>query len=165
MMMMNRSRIWLGAAAISFGTLALIAGAGPAAAQNFDLRSLFSSPGKPAAQAPPDAAPSQVPSQAPREWTGEDGASGHPLMRASAIRAAAANFRTCLEAIWPLAQRRNVPRQLFDQLLAGVTPDLRIGCPLQREQILSFEHAPCRGRTRSSVTGSDRQQRQQRRCY
>ena len=47
-------------------------------------------------------------------------------MQASAIRAAAANFRTCLEAIWPLAQRRNVPRQLFDQLLAGVTPDLRI---------------------------------------
>ena len=47
-------------------------------------------------------------------------------MQASAIRAAAANFRTCLEAIWPLAQRRNVPRAVFDQLLAGVTPDLRI---------------------------------------
>jgi len=121
-MSMKRSRtngawIWLGAAA-----LALTASASSAAAQNFDIRSLFSSPGKPAAQTPPDAAPSQ----APREWAGEDGASGHPLMQASTIRAAAANFRTCLEAVWPLAQRRNVPRQVFDQLLAGVTPDLRI---------------------------------------
>lgn len=47
-------------------------------------------------------------------------------MEASAIRAAAANFRHCLEAIWPLAQRRHVPRALFDKLLAGVEPDLRI---------------------------------------
>ncbi len=63
---------------------------------------------------------------APRPWSGASGASGHPLMQAEAIRAAAANFRNCLEEIWPLAQRRNVPRPLFDQLLAGVTPDLRI---------------------------------------
>jgi len=99
--------------------LVIVSMAGPATAQ-FDLRSLFSSPGsaKQTPQAPP--------SQAPQEWTGEDGASGHPLMRASEIRAAAANFRNCLEAIWPLAQRRNVPRPVFDQLLAGVTPDLRI---------------------------------------
>jgi peptidoglycan lytic transglycosylase B len=113
---MIQSRMLLGAA-----TAALIASAGPAAAQGFDLRSLFSSPGAPT-QTPQDAAPSQ----APQEWSGEDGASGHPLMQAGAIRAAAANFRNCLEAIWPLAQRRNVPRAVFDQLLAGVTPDLRI---------------------------------------
>jgi membrane-bound lytic murein transglycosylase B len=113
---MIQSRMLLGAA-----TAALIASAEPVAAQGFDLRSLFSSPGAPA-QTPQDAAPSQ----APREWSGEDGASGHPLMQAGAIRAAAANFRKCLEEIWPLAQRRNVPRPMFDQLLAGVTPDLRI---------------------------------------
>ena len=62
----------------------------------------------------------------PPEWSGESGASGHPLMQASAIRSAAANFRTCLEGLWPLAQKRNVPRATFDKLLAGVTPDLRI---------------------------------------
>ena len=45
---------------------------------------------------------------------------------AGAIRAAAANFRQCLEEVWPLAQRRNVLRPVFDQLLSGVTPDLRI---------------------------------------
>src|SRR5437016_3047242 len=28
-------------------------------------------------------------------WSGEDGASGHPLMTAAAIREAAANFDTC----------------------------------------------------------------------
>ena len=113
----RRTPSWtrIGAAAVM-----LLVGA-PAIAQGFDVRSLFSTP-KTATQTPPQ----EPPSQPPREWTGEDGASGHPLMRASAIRAAAANFRNCLEAIWPLAQRRNVPRQLFDRLLADVTPDLRI---------------------------------------
>ncbi len=117
---MIRPRTLPGGAAVML-TLALIAGAGPAAAQGFDIRSWFSSPGTATA-----APPAQTPADAPREWTGEDGASGHPLMQAGAIRAAAANFRQCLEEVWPLAQRRNVPRPVFDQLLAGVTPDLRI---------------------------------------
>jgi membrane-bound lytic murein transglycosylase B len=105
----------------AFGLAVVIALAGPVTAQGFDLRSLF---GRPASQSePPLQAP---PSEAPQEWSGEDGASGHPLMRAAAIRAAAANFRNCIEGLWPLAQRRNVPRQVFDQLLADVTPDLRI---------------------------------------
>jgi membrane-bound lytic murein transglycosylase B len=102
-------------------TLVLVAAA-PAAAQDFDvIRSWFSAP-RTATATPP----AQMPSDAPREWSGADGASGHPLMQAGAIRAAAANFRQCLEGLWPLAQRRNVPRPLFDQILAGVTPDLRI---------------------------------------
>ena len=65
----------------------LLGGAAPAVAQ-FDLRSLFSAP-KTATPTPPQA-PSQAPAQngAPREWTGEDGASGHPLMQAIAIRSA-----------------------------------------------------------------------------
>ena len=103
----------------------LLVGAAPAAGQGFDLRSLFSTP-KTATPTPPQDQPPPAQTQAPREWTGEDGASGHPLMRAAAIRAAAANFRACLEGIWPLAQQRSVPRAVFDKLMAGVTPDLRI---------------------------------------
>ncbi|MPZ38824.1 MAG: lytic murein transglycosylase [Rhizobiales bacterium] len=122
MMRMISSPTLLGAAA-----LVLVVGAEPATAQSRDVRSWISSPGGTSGAAPVQTPPQDIaPSQAPREWTGEDGGSGHPLMRADAIRAAAANFRNCLEKIWPLAQRRNVPRAVFDQLLAGVTPDLRI---------------------------------------
>ena len=60
------------------------------------------------------------------EWSGESGSSGHPLMTADAIRAAAANFRNCLEGLWPLASRRGVRAQVFDAQTAGLTPDLRI---------------------------------------
>jgi lytic murein transglycosylase len=64
--------------------------------------------------------------QTPREWTGEDGASGHPQMTADAIREAAATFPQCLDGLWPQAQRRGVSRATFDQTVAGLTPDLRI---------------------------------------
>jgi lytic murein transglycosylase len=64
--------------------------------------------------------------QPPREWTGEDGASGHPLMTAQAIREAAENFPQCVESLWPLAQRRGITRATFDASTAGLTPDLRI---------------------------------------
>jgi lytic murein transglycosylase len=102
--------------------LIAVALAGPAAAQ-FDFRSLFK--GESTGTTPPAQEPA-APSSAVREWTGESGASGHPQMQASAIRAAAANFRNCLEGHWPLAARRGVPRALYDAQLAGVTPDLRI---------------------------------------
>jgi membrane-bound lytic murein transglycosylase B len=62
----------------------------------------------------------------PAEWSGESGASGHPLMTADAIRAAAANFHTCLEELWPQAERRGVSRAVFDAQTGGLTPDLRI---------------------------------------
>jgi membrane-bound lytic murein transglycosylase B len=62
----------------------------------------------------------------PAEWSGESGASGHPLMTADAIRAAAANFHTCLEQLWPQAERRGVSRAVFDAQTASLTPDLRI---------------------------------------
>ncbi len=71
--------------------------------------------------APPAAAKPPVP-----EWTGEDGSSGHPQMKASAIRAAAANFQSCLEGMFPLAARRGVSRASFDRHTKGLTPDLRI---------------------------------------
>jgi membrane-bound lytic murein transglycosylase B len=59
-------------------------------------------------------------------WSGEDGASGHPLMTASAIREAAANFDHCVAAMWPDAARRNISQESFQRFTAGLTPDLRI---------------------------------------
>jgi lytic murein transglycosylase len=59
-------------------------------------------------------------------WSGEDGASGHPLMTANAIREAAANFSNCVAGMWPDAARRNITRENFDRFTAGLTPDLRI---------------------------------------
>jgi lytic murein transglycosylase len=47
-------------------------------------------------------------------------------MTADAIRAAAANFRQCLEGLWPEAARRGVSRPVFDAHTAGLAPDLRI---------------------------------------
>ena len=47
-------------------------------------------------------------------------------MTADAIRAAAANFGSCIESLWPLAAHRGVSRAAFDGAVAGVTPDLRI---------------------------------------
>src|SRR5665647_1736162 len=61
-----------------------------------------------------------------QEWTGESGASGHPLMTAEAIRHAAANFRPCLERLWPLAARRGITRGVFQTYTAQLSPDLRI---------------------------------------
>jgi len=68
-------------------------------------------------QAAPGAAP---------PWSGEDGASGHPLMTASAIRDAAANFSNCVAAMWPDAARRNISQESFQRFTAGLEPDLRI---------------------------------------
>jgi membrane-bound lytic murein transglycosylase B len=61
-----------------------------------------------------------------QEWSGESGASGHPLMTADAIRAEAANFSGCIERLWPLAARRNISRSVFQTYTASLTPDLRI---------------------------------------
>ena len=56
------------------------------------------------------APPASVPAAAEgeRPWSGQSGASGNPLMTADAIRAAAADFGNCLEAMWPDAARRGV---------------------------------------------------------
>ena len=70
--------------------------------------------------------PAPVTPAPPREWTGEDGASGHPQMTARAIRTAAANFETCIEGFYPLAAKRGVSRASFDKYTKGLTPDLRI---------------------------------------
>jgi membrane-bound lytic murein transglycosylase B len=108
-----------------------LASAGPVLAQAADRSWFpFTIPGLTTGSVTP-AAPVQVQLPSPAspagpEWSGESGASGHPLMTADAIRAAAANFRNCLEALWPEAARRGVTRAVFDAQTATLTPDLRI---------------------------------------
>jgi lytic murein transglycosylase len=62
----------------------------------------------------------------PLPWSGDDGASGHPLMTAAAIRQAAANFDNCVASMWPDAARRNISQDNFQRFTAGLAPDLRI---------------------------------------
>src|SRR6185369_7687900 len=94
--------------------------AGSDGISNF-LGNIFSGPKSgPAPQATPG------PDGAPPPWSGEDGASGHPLMTADAIRQAAANFQNCVAAMWPDAARRNITQQNFERFTAGLEPDLRI---------------------------------------
>jgi membrane-bound lytic murein transglycosylase B len=104
---------------LSAAALAATAWAAPAPGQGLDIRTLFSAPGANTAGAPTPAAGTQ-------DWSGESGASNHPLMTAQAIRAAAANFRNCPAGLWPQAERRGVSRALFEANVAGLTPDLRI---------------------------------------
>lgn len=59
-------------------------------------------------------------------WSGASGASGHPLMQAEAIRAAAENFPNCVAGYWPDAARRGVSRATFERATARLTPDLKI---------------------------------------
>jgi lytic murein transglycosylase len=87
--------------------------------QGFDIRTLFNPPGS-------GSVPGAPPPSGAQEWSGESGASNHPLMTAQAIRAAAANFRNCLAGLWPQAERRGVTRAVFEANVAGLTPDLRI---------------------------------------
>ena len=104
-------------------TLLAAAFAGPTLAQETSdnwLTRLFQPP---AAHSVP--APAAAPAGA-REWSGQSGASGHPLMTAEAIRAAAAEFGDCLAGLWPLAARRGVTRETFEGYTAGLTPDLRL---------------------------------------
>jgi lytic murein transglycosylase len=106
---------------------ALLLWQGPAAAQsagdgvsNF-LNNLFSP--KQGDSATPQAATGTT---GPLPWSGEDGASGHPLMTASAIREAAANFDNCVAGMWPDAARRGISQESFQRFTAGLKPDLRI---------------------------------------
>jgi lytic murein transglycosylase len=81
----------------------------------------------PATEAPsPQRRPSSTSSASNIPWSGRDGASGHPLMTAAAIRQAAANFPNCIASLWPAAARRGVTRENFARFTAGLTPDLRL---------------------------------------
>ena len=113
------ARFGLPRALLGATALAATAWAAPAPGQGLDIRTLFGAPGANTAGAP-------APTAAVQDWSGESGASNHPLMTAQAIRAAAANFRNCLAGLWPLAERRGVSRAVFEANVAGLTPDLRI---------------------------------------
>ena len=94
----------------------------PATAQIIERLFPFLAPAPPAvASSVPDPKGPRVP-----DWSGQSGSSGHPLMTAEAILAAAANFRACLEGLWPDAARRGVSRETFDAHTRELTPDLRI---------------------------------------
>jgi lytic murein transglycosylase len=71
------------------------------------------------------ALPQSAPQQTP-EWSGQSGASGHPLMTTEAIRASAANFHGCIQRLWPAASRRGISRKVFAAYTETLTPDLRI---------------------------------------
>src|SRR5436190_1246569 len=59
-------------------------------------------------------------------WSGEPGASGHPLMMPDAILAAVADFKNCLERMWPDAVRRGITRASFERFTADLEPDVKI---------------------------------------
>ncbi|WP_315835484.1 lytic murein transglycosylase [Bradyrhizobium prioriisuperbiae] len=84
----------------------------------FNFPSIFSPQSQPATPSPG--------SGGAKEWSGEDGASGHPLMTAQAIRQAAANFDSCVAGMWPDAARRGISQESFQRFTQGLTPDLRI---------------------------------------
>ena len=110
------------------GAALLLGGAGVAVAQPNKLPSPVPV-GKisaPATQGPPGVQVTPVAKEPPPPWTGESGSSGHPEMQASAIRAAAARFESCVEELWPLAAKRNISRASFEKFTKGLTPDLRI---------------------------------------
>ncbi|CAN5257726.1 lytic murein transglycosylase [soil metagenome] len=75
---------------------------------------------------PQPVAPPAPGSTGVQPWSGEDGASGHPLMTAAAIRQAADNFDNCVAGMWPDAARRGISEDSFRRFTAGLTPDLRI---------------------------------------
>jgi membrane-bound lytic murein transglycosylase B len=105
----------------------LVSGAANAQSTSGGLSSLFGnifSGPSPGSSSQPQPSPGEGSGALP--WSGEDGASGHPLMTASAIRQAAANFDNCVAAMWPDAARRNVTQENFQRFTAGLTPDLRI---------------------------------------
>ncbi len=131
MLRTQAQRCWIGWSAVA---VALVGVVGTANAQSTDDRFPFLAPliapfrstPAPATSAPPATGTVATATPGAPEWSGQSGSSGHPLMTAEAIRAAAASFPACLAGLWPDAARRNISRQTFDTYTAGLTPDLRI---------------------------------------
>ena len=109
-----------------FVSQSLAQSAGNDGISNF-LGNIFSGPKSgPAPQAAPG------PDGGPPPWSGEDGASGHPLMTASAIREAAANFQNCVAGMWPDAARRNITQENFQRFEGAVEKDILDAAPTLR---------------------------------
>ena len=66
-----------------------------------------------------------VPAQS-EAWSGQPGASGHPLMQPDAILAAVADFKNCIDGMWPEAARRGISRASFEQHTARLEPEVKI---------------------------------------
>ncbi|MFY9956795.1 lytic murein transglycosylase [Bradyrhizobium sp.] len=112
-------------AAAMVAAVLLVSGAGNAQSSGGGLSDLFGNIfSGPNSTSP--AQPQPPPGGGALPWSGEDGASGHPLMTASAIRQAAANFDNCVASMWPDAARRNISQENFQRFTAGLQPDLRI---------------------------------------
>jgi membrane-bound lytic murein transglycosylase B len=113
------------------GAQAQPSGGGPLGFLDNLFTGSLSKGGQTPSPATPPGTSAQVPgapsaNSAPLPWSGEDGASGHPLMTAAAIREAAANFDNCIASMWPDAARRNISQASFQRFTAGLMPDLRI---------------------------------------
>jgi membrane-bound lytic murein transglycosylase B len=67
-----------------------------------------------------------IPAASSDKWSGEPGASGHPLMQPDAILAAVADFKNCVERMWPEAARRGISRASFDRFTADLEADVKI---------------------------------------
>lgn len=127
---------WTRTRAVALGVLLVGAMAGSDAAlaqssvksffDNIFTGSIANTGPSPSQLAPPSAAVAPSPGGAAPPWSGEDGASGHPLMTAAAIRQSAENFPSCVAGLWPDAARRGVTRENFERFTADLTPDLRI---------------------------------------
>ncbi len=59
-------------------------------------------------------------------WSGEPGASGHPLMMPDAILAAVADFKNCIERMWPEAAKRGITRASFNRFTGDLEADVKI---------------------------------------
>ena len=94
---------------------------------------LASEPETTAALGQAPAPPASRPAPNTTGWSGESGASGHPEMKAGAIRTAATNFSACIAGLWPEAARRGVSRASFAAHTARLTPDLDIMDRLDRQ--------------------------------
>src|SRR5436305_1232965 len=76
----------------------------------------------------PQSLPATTGSVAPQsdKWSGEPGASGHPLMMPDAILGAVADFKNCIERLWPEAARRGITRATYDKFTGDLEPDVKI---------------------------------------
>jgi lytic murein transglycosylase len=67
-----------------------------------------------------------IPAAQADKWSGEPGASGHPMMMPDAILGAVADFKNCIERMWPEAARRNISRASFDRFTGDLEADVKI---------------------------------------
>src|SRR5207248_1893118 len=106
-------------AVVIFAAALLMSGAAHAQSPGAGLSNLFGNIFSGPNSSPP-AAPQS--GSGPLPWSGEDGASGHPLMTAGAIRQAAANFDNCIAAIWGIES--NYSTQVGDRSVLQSTATL-----------------------------------------